>query len=83
MAQWIKDLSLSLLWLWLLLWCGFDPWPGNFRMLPKEKRKEKEKKGKENCGGKERDTEKLYVYLISAPESNDILIHPPWVQRPP
>ena len=26
MAQWVKDLVLSLLWL------GFDPWPGNFHM---------------------------------------------------
>ena len=24
-AQWIKDLALSLLWLCLQLWCGFDP----------------------------------------------------------
>ena len=31
-AQKVKDLALSLLWLWLLLWCGFDPWPGNFHM---------------------------------------------------
>ena len=29
-AQWVKDLALSLLWLGLLLWCRFDPWPGNF-----------------------------------------------------
>ena len=27
MAQWFKDLALSLLWLRLLLWYGFDPWP--------------------------------------------------------
>ena len=32
MTQWVKDLALSLLWLWLQLWCGFDPWPRNFRM---------------------------------------------------
>ena len=32
MAPQIKDLALSLLWLWLLLWCGFDPWPRNFCM---------------------------------------------------
>ena len=30
MAQWIKDLVLSLLWLWLLLCHRFDLWPGNF-----------------------------------------------------
>ena len=27
-AQWVKDLALPLLWLRLLLWHGFDPWPG-------------------------------------------------------
>ena len=32
-AQWVKDLALSLLWLKLLLWLGFDLWPGNFHML--------------------------------------------------
>ena len=30
MTQQVKDLVLSFLWLWLLLWLGFDPWPGNF-----------------------------------------------------
>ena len=40
-AQWVKDLALS------LLWYGFDPWPGNFLMLwawPKKKKKKKETK---------------------------------------
>ena len=32
-AQWVKDPALSLLWLWLLLWQGFDPWPQNVHML--------------------------------------------------
>ena len=32
MAQWIKDMVLSLLWLRLLLWCMFNPWPQNFCM---------------------------------------------------
>ena len=32
-AQGVKDLAWSLLWLRLLLWCGLDPWPGNFYML--------------------------------------------------
>ena len=27
-AQQVKNLVLSLLWLWLLLWYGFDPQPG-------------------------------------------------------
>ena len=30
MAQWVKDLALSLLWFRLLLWHRFDPWPWNF-----------------------------------------------------
>ena len=37
-----KDLALSLLWLRLLLWYGFDPWPGNVHMpwaRPKKYRK--------------------------------------------
>ena len=43
MAQWVKDLVLSLMWLWLLLWHRFNPCPGNLHMpwaWPK-KRKEK------------------------------------------
>ena len=32
-AQWVKDLVLSQLWLWLLLWHGFDTWPWNFPTL--------------------------------------------------
>ena len=31
-AQWVKALVLSLKWLGSLLWCGFDPWFGNFHM---------------------------------------------------
>ena len=33
MAQRVKDLVLSLQWLGLLLWRGFDPWTRNFHML--------------------------------------------------
>ena len=32
-AQWVKEPALSLPWLWLQLWHGFDPWPRNFCML--------------------------------------------------
>ena len=39
MTQQVKDLELSLLWLWLLLWRGFDPWLGNFHMLRTQKKK--------------------------------------------
>ena len=31
-AQRVKDSVLSLQWLVSLLWCGFNPWPGNFCM---------------------------------------------------
>ena len=42
MAQWIKDLAVSLQWLGLLLWHGFDPCPRNFhvpRTYPNNKKK--------------------------------------------
>ena len=32
MEQWVKDLVLSLLWFWSLLWYRFFPWPWNFCM---------------------------------------------------
>ena len=28
----VKDPAMSVLWLWLLLWHRFYPWPGNFCM---------------------------------------------------
>ena len=43
-AQCVKDLALSLLWLRSLLWYGIDPWPGNFCMsqaLPKTNKQTK------------------------------------------
>lgn len=50
MAQWSMDLVLPLLWLWLLLWCRFDFWPGNFHVSqawPKtQNKKQNEKKKK-------------------------------------
>ena len=33
MAQQVKDLVVSLLWLWLLLWYGFNLWPKSLHML--------------------------------------------------
>ena len=40
MAQQVKDLALSLFQQWLLLWCGFNPWP---RVAwPKKKKKKNE-----------------------------------------
>ena len=39
-AQWVRDLALSPQWLLrLLLWRGFDPWPGNFHMGTAKKKK--------------------------------------------
>ena len=32
-AQGVRDPALPLLWLGLLLWLRFDPWPRNFRRL--------------------------------------------------
>ena len=43
MAQWVKGL-VSLLWLWSLMWCRFDPWSGNFYMLWAQPKKKKKKK---------------------------------------
>ena len=51
MVQWVKDLVLflqqlrSLLWLRLLLWRRFDPWPGNFHMLQAWSKKKKKRSG--------------------------------------
>ena len=45
-AQHVDDLMLSLLWLWLLLWCRFDSWPWNFCMAWVWPKKEREKWGR-------------------------------------
>ena len=54
MAQQVKDLASSLLWLGSLLCCRFDPWPGNFHVPQvqekKKKNKRKEKLHKDLCG---------------------------------
>ena len=39
MVQWVKDLVLPQLRHRLKLWLRFDPWPGNFHMQPKKKKK--------------------------------------------
>ena len=41
MAQQVKDLVLSLLWLKSMLLCGLDPWPGNFHMPQAQLKKKK------------------------------------------
>jgi len=53
-AQWVKNPMLSLLWLWLLLWSKFHPWPGYFHM-PWERPKKKKKKKKSNRMQKKMD----------------------------
>ena len=62
MAQQAKDLVLSLLWLWLPLWCRFDSWTENFHMpwvWPKKKERKKERrKERRKEGRKERKKEK-------------------------
>ena len=39
MVQRVKDLALSLQQLGSLLWCGFDPWHGNFHLLQAQPKK--------------------------------------------
>ena len=55
MVQQVKDLVVSLQWLGLLLWSGFDPWPGNSHMpwawLKKKKRSVKLGRRKEKSSG--------------------------------
>ena len=51
MAQWVKDLALSLQGSRSLLWCRFVPWPGNFHKPPLRQKKRKE-------GKKERERRK-------------------------
>ena len=41
-AQQVKDLGLSLLWLRSLLWHGFDPWLSNFHMNGAQHKKQTE-----------------------------------------
>ena len=41
-VHWAKDLALSLLWPWSLLWRRLDSWPGNFRMPRVQPQKQKE-----------------------------------------
>lgn len=45
-VQWVQDLVLSLQWLSLKLWQGFDPWPWNFMCLDAAKEKKKKTEAK-------------------------------------
>ena len=53
MAQWVKDLALSLLWLGSLLWYHFGPWPGNFHVRGVQAKKKKKKERKKETEGPE------------------------------
>ena len=47
LAQWVKDLALTQLWLGSQEWLGSDPWPGNsicYGAARKEKKKKDRKK---------------------------------------
>ena len=41
LAQWVKELALLQLWSRSQLWLRFDPWPGDFRLALKSKRKKR------------------------------------------
>ena len=46
MVQWVRDLVVVIVAARLLLWCGFNPWLGNFHMLwVRPEKKKKKKKG--------------------------------------
>ena len=48
-AQWVKDSALSLWWPGSLLWCRFDPWPGNFHNASRAAKKKKKEKKEKIC----------------------------------
>ena len=64
MAQWVKDLALPLLWLWLQLWCGFDPWPMNVHVPQYSKKKKRKKRKVENWAAKDRMSYPLISLLF-------------------
>ena len=73
MAQWVKNVASSLLWLGLVLCSRFHPWPGNFHMSwvqlkerereRKERREEGEKKQFLNSTGHMLGNHDMYPYL--------------------
>ena len=62
-AQWVKDLAWSLLWLGSLLWCRFKPWLGNFHMLWAQPKKKKKKKNSV-CGGRAGTCEFTFLFPV-------------------
>lgn len=47
-AQQVEDLALLLQQFRSLLWCGFNPWPRNFQVQPKQKANKKTPKTNKN-----------------------------------
>ena len=71
MAQWVKDLLLSLQQLGWLLWRGLDPWPGNFgrKEAKREGGKEGGREGGRKEGRKGRELSQLIDRLHFCPSS--------------
>ena len=68
MAQWVKDLVLSLLWLRSQLWCGFYPWPRNFCVLwerPHKIKTNKQKNEREQHVWRHRHSEHIWEIIQS------------------
>ena len=51
-AQWVKDMALSLWWLWLQLWCGLNSWPRNSACCRHVKKKERGKERRKREKGR-------------------------------
>ena len=71
MGQWVTDPALSLQWLRLLMWCRFDPWPGNFYMLWVWPKKQKQKLNSEKLFSASTSSSKSVTagiyYLVPTP----------------
>ena len=61
MAQWIKDLTLSLLSLGSQFWHDFDLWLENFHMLQAEPKKKKREREREHEIPKPMDAAKVLI----------------------
>ena len=64
MAQRVKELALSLLWLRLQLWCGFNPWPWNFCILWVQPKQINKQTNKQRSMGLNAHTLDLRIVLL-------------------
>ena len=62
-GQWVKYLVVLLQWPRLLLWCGFDPWPGNFQSTGTEKKMNEEERNITEVTEKKKTLMKFYEQL--------------------